>query len=241
MEALMAGGPVIDALAWRPERGSRLLVVSRDGGEQVASIPIGESYCLHQVNCYEEGDRLVVDVLELEEPVYPDYQPMPDLFGEVAPARPVRLVVDLAKGTLERREELAYRLAADFPAIDTRRSGRPYRRFWVLSIGATGRPGRKFFDRLECIDWDEGGVCSAWQAPAGRYLGGEPIFLGDPEATETGLDRGGAVICQELDPAAGTACFLIFDSGDLARGPLARLPLRSPIPPGFHAAFEPAA
>jgi carotenoid cleavage dioxygenase-like enzyme len=84
-------------------------------------------------------------------------------------------------------------------------------------------------------------VCSAWQAPAGRYLGGEPIFLGDPEATETGLDRGGAVICQELDPAAGTACFLIFDSGDLARGPLARLPLRSPIPPGFHAAFEPAA
>lgn len=256
------GATVMDALSWRPERGSRLLVVARDGGDVVASVPVGGRYCLHHANCHEEGGRLIVDLLELEEPAYPDYQPVPDLFEKVAPAHPVRLVVDLERGTLAAREEIPFTLAADFPAHDPLVAGRPQRRTWMLAISATGRPGRKFFDRLVELDWERGEVAGVYQAPAGRYLGGEPVFLGDPAAGESGDAGGpsavagphsaavagplaadcrpGVILCQELDPATRSADFLLFDAADVGRGPIARLPLPAPFPPGFHACWAPA-
>jgi carotenoid cleavage dioxygenase len=250
------GATVLDALSWQPERRSRLLVVDLASGEPVASVPIGARYCLHHVDCFERDGRLVVDVLELEEPVYGDYQVMPDLFTAVAPAHPVRLVVDLAKGELAGREEIPYALAADFPAHDPLLTGRPYRRFWMLAISQTGRPGRKFLDQLVAVDWEGGGVAGVYQAPPGRYLGGEPVFVGDPagarprapsaahaggSAAGPAADRrDGVIVCQELDAAARRADFLLFDAADVTRGPIARLPLPGAIPPCFHASWAPA-
>ena len=246
MAPLMSGGAtVLDCLSWRPELGSSLLVVARATGEEVARVPVGEGYCLHHVNAYEEGDRLVVDVLELEEPVYPDYRPIPDLFVDVAPAHPVRYVVDLAgsigvgggPGLAERRAA-PYRLAADFPAIDPTRAGRPVDRFWMLAISATGERGRKFLDRVVAVDYGAGpgeaAEVDAWQAPPRRYLGGEPIYVGHP-----GHDPDAVVICQELDAERRRSAFLLFDAYDLAAGPVARLPLAAPLPPLFHACFAP--
>src|SRR5262249_5235953 len=44
------GASVMDSLRWEPERGSRLLVLSRTSGEVVASVPTGNRYCLHLIN-----------------------------------------------------------------------------------------------------------------------------------------------------------------------------------------------
>ena len=64
MRALVLGGrTLLDSLHWEPERGSRLLVVSRETGREVARVPVGRRHCLHFVNCFEEGGRLFVDVL----------------------------------------------------------------------------------------------------------------------------------------------------------------------------------
>jgi hypothetical protein len=118
MEAFMAeGATLIDGLAWRPELGSRIRVFDRETGDEVADVPIGDKYCLHLINAYEPSlpergqpiseptaggggqpilgtglRRLVVDVIELEEPVYPDYQPLSDLFLDVRPGQPVRRI-----------------------------------------------------------------------------------------------------------------------------------------------------
>lgn len=253
MAPLMSeGATVLDCLSWRPELGSSLLVLDRESGEEVARVPIGEGYCLHHVNAHEEeapggGVRLVVDVLELEEPVYPDYRPVPDLFVDVAPAHPVRYVVDLEGsdgGELVERREAPYRLAADFPAVDPRRAGGATDRFWMLAISATGERGRKFLDRLVSVDLAEGAVVDAWQAPPKRYLGGEPVFLG-PHAESAPESAGGTdgpealIAVQELDAEARASAFLLFDARDLAAGPVARLPLRGPVPPLFHASFTP--
>lgn len=236
MEPLLAAGAsVLDCLAWRPERGARLLVLDRDTGAEVASIPIGAGYCLHHINAFEDGERLVVDVLELEEPVYPDYQGLPDLFVAVKPARIVRLVVDPRRGELLARECSAPGLAADFPNPDPRRLGRDYRDFWALAISATGRPGRKFFDRLVHFDWGAGGLGGAYASPAPRYLGGEPVFV------PSGPGREGAVICQEFDAERRQSSFLVFDALAVARGPLARLRAPAPVHLGFHACFTAAA
>ncbi len=229
---LAEGATVLDSLTWEPERGSLLLVADRETGEMVTSVAIGSSYSLHQINCFESDDRLLVDVVELDRPVYDQYD-VPRLFTEVRRAQPVRFEVDVEAGELVERRTLDFRLMCDFPAVDPRRATLDYRDFWVLAISATERPGRKFFDRVVRLDW-QGGPAEAYQAPAGSYLCGEPVFLPD-----LGSERRGAVICQQFDAERETGAFLIFDAFDLAAGPVATLPLRHPIHLGFHASFEP--
>ena len=66
-----------------------------------------------------------------------------------------------------------------------------------------------------------------------RYLGGEPLFIGPPASDE------GVVICQEFDAAQRTSSFLFFEAGQVAQGPIARIPLDQLFYLGFHAAFKP--
>lgn len=229
---LSAGASVLDCLTWRPELGARLLVLDACTGAQRAAIPIGHGYCLHHVGAFDDGDRLVVDLLELDEPLYPDYQGLPDLFVAVKPARVVRLVVDPQRGELLARDVIAPGLAIDFPNPDPRHRRRDGE-FWALAISATGRPGRKFFDRLIQFDWRAGGITGVYTSPAARYLGAEPVFI------PSGPGREGVVICQEFDAARSESAFLVFDAHALARGPIARLRAPTPVHLGFHAVFTP--
>src|SRR5215467_8716146 len=102
------GQTVMDSLHWEPERGSNLLLLDRSNGEVVASLPIGNHYCLHLINSFEQNGCIYVDLLEFEEPIYRQYQPIPSLFQSVPPGGPVRLVVDLHSQQLVQRAEIRY-------------------------------------------------------------------------------------------------------------------------------------
>lgn len=227
-----SGATVADCLHWRPELGTRLALVDRASGELAASIPIGEGYCLHQVNAYDDGETLIVDLLELEEPVYPDYDGLPEPFVRVRPAHIVRLCVEPASGRIVERRSVNGGLAADFPVIDPHRAGSPSELFWMLAISDTGRPGRKFFDRLQRFDWRTGGVADQYATRPPRYLGGEPVFVPERAGGEAGV-----ILCPELDVERRQSTFVVLDALDLGRGPLARLVLPTPVHLGFHAAF----
>jgi carotenoid cleavage dioxygenase len=235
VETLMRNGAtVLEALSWRPELGSRLLVLARDSGELLASVPVGERYVLHLNNCFAGDGRLNVEVIELERPVYPDYTPVPDLFADAPFGEPVRLTLDLGDWRLLERRTIAYRSCLDFPSIDRRRLGEPAGELWLLGISSTGRPGRKFFDQLAHLSWETGRPAGVWQAPAGCHLCGEPAFAPDP-----GDDRRGAVIVQLFDAERRAMAFLVFDAHHVAAGPVAKLWLEEPVHLGFHAAFYP--
>ena len=152
-----------------------------------------------------------MDILELESPVYPEYQPIPDLFANVSPCRPTRYVIDLGTKSLVERRVLDYDRSPDFPAIDTRLSGQPYDDFWMLGISTAGQPGRKFFDQLAHGSWHSGSVEDIYQAEPGFYLGGEPIYVE------------GSVIIQRLNTHENKAEALIFDARHIAKGPEAVL------------------
>jgi all-trans-8'-apo-beta-carotenal 15,15'-oxygenase len=226
---------LMDSLHWEAWRGSQLLIVSRHTGKQVTSIPLGQRYCLHTINCFEQDQNLVVDVIEFDRPIYDQYQPLPDLFTDVPAGGPVRFVVNLRKSELIARQEVEYRLAPDFPAVDSRLSAHSYRDWWMLGQSAAGRRGRKFFDELVHAKWDEPRPRDIFRAASKHYLGGEPIFLDDP-----GSNRA-AVLCQEFDANFSRSAFLIFDAFDIAGGPVAKLHLQEPIHLGFHASFRTAA
>ena len=227
------GRTMMDALAWEPERGSRLLIVSRNTGQQVATIPIGNRYCLHLINCFETESQLTVDVLELDHPIYDQYQVVPDLFTDVCAGQPVRFVIDLDNHELLETAVIDYLLAPDFPSIAPGQLTQPYRDFWMLGISATGRTGRKFFDQLAHANWTCAKACDCYQAPLFVYLGGEPVFVSNPRDEKVGV-----VICQMFDAKRVQSSFAVFDAFRVAGGPVATINLREPIPLGFHASFK---
>ena len=226
---LRQGASVQEALSWQQELGSRLLIFDRSTGDFVAAVEAGRGYCLHHINAFEEGDLLAIDVVELEEPVYPDYQPLPDLFVEVKGATPVRYLVDVDAATVRERRALPFTAAADFPVHDPSSTGRSYTSFWMLAISQTGRSGRKFLDQLVRGDWQRGTVEEVYRPAQGCYLAAEPTFVPKP-----GGDEGeGVVLVPELDLERLETTFLVVGDG------VARLPLGRAIHPCFHACFHP--
>ncbi len=232
---VLEGRTLMDSLDWEPELGSRLLVVARQTGAIVASIPIGSSYSLHFINCFEDTNLLNVDVLELERPIYDQYQMIPDLFTDVCEGQPVRYVVDAVSGELCERREIGYRLAPDFPSIDMCQAAHPYEDFWMLGISSTGQFSRKFFDQLVHANWKEDSPSDIYNAPPDQYLAGEPIVIPDPNR-----EAAAAILCQMFDARSVKSFFVIFNSLDVAAGPVVRLRLEAPVHLGFHAAFAPA-
>ena len=234
MEGLMEdGSTLLEALKWRPEHGSRLLLADRLSGEAVADLPIGEAYCLHLIACFEAQGRLFVDVLEMDRPVYDQYL-LPDrLFEDVRRARPVRYRIDASARRLEERTVLDSSHMGDFPVVDPRKGQEDYGDFWYLGISATEEPGRKFFDELIHCSWRQRQAVATYRAPDRQYLCGEPVFMPYPG------EDGGALICQCFDASSGSGSFLLFDAFSIGDGPMARLHLDRPIHLGFHSCFRP--
>ena len=227
------GAPVLDSLSWNPELGSRILVAPRGQcGDAAFTIEAGDGYCLHFINCFEAGEQLCVDVLLLDAPVYAEYQPVPDMFATVPPRRPVRYTVDLNTRTLAGVSAMDYSKSADFPAVEPARAGRHDSDFWMLGMSRAGETGRKFFDQLAHGSWNKGGIRDIFQTPSGEYLCGEPCFIANPSNPEEAV-----VITEHFQPAEHARAVVLFDACAVRRGPIASIPLRYPIHPGFHTSF----
>jgi all-trans-8'-apo-beta-carotenal 15,15'-oxygenase len=229
------GASVMESLAWRPEKGSYIYAVPRVSCDAEPFIIKRDSgHCLHLINAFEEGSRIHLDLVEFERPIYPEYQPVPDFYRDIDLGRPVRYVIDSAERRLIERREMSYNRGPDFPSVDPRKVGGPYHDFWLLGISAAGKKGRKFFDQLAHGDWRRGGVADLYQASAGRYLGGEPVYVGHPEREDEGL-----IIVQEFEAVEDRVSFLLINAHEVGKGPVARLPLQRKTHPGFHASFHP--
>ncbi|HYK91676.1 MAG TPA: carotenoid oxygenase family protein [Acidobacteriota bacterium] len=226
---------VIESLRWDASLGSKLLVAPRESrAEGAFLLEVGQGYCLHLINCFEGNEGiLTTDVLELESPVYPEYQPVPDLFSTVTRCRPVRYVIHVPSRKLLERRSMEYDRGPDFPSLDRKLTGGSYDDFWMLGISATGGPGRKFFDQLAHGSWEKGSVSDIYQTQPGQYLAGEPCLVTNPG------DKHEALIINEfIDARNDRAEILLFEARNVSAGPVARLALRHKIHPGFHTSFH---
>jgi carotenoid cleavage dioxygenase-like enzyme len=62
LKLLLSGKPFIENYQWKPERGTRFWVISKDGGELVASSEGEACFAFHHVNAFEQGDEIVLDL-----------------------------------------------------------------------------------------------------------------------------------------------------------------------------------
>ncbi|WP_151772191.1 carotenoid oxygenase family protein [Streptomyces abyssomicinicus] len=233
--AAMNGGSF---LAWRPERGTRVALVPRDGGP--VRWAADEAYWLwHTVNAYDDpaDGRVVLDYVQWPALSLGPGPGSPDQHraGDVDRHGLTRAVVDPAAGTMTRTRLDDARV--ELPRIDDRRVGRPHR--WLAVAADSGRirgllPGE--YDALRWYATGNGGVTGGWTWDAGDLSVGEPVFAPVP-GTRDGSR--GHWLTFATDRTDNSSWLLVLPAEDPSAGPVARVRIPVRVPLGLHGCWLP--
>ena len=216
----------IENYEWKPERGTRFLVIDRKTGTLRTTVEAEAFFTFHSVNAFEDGDELVVDLVAYEDSSIIDDLYLDKLRGEdPTPAAGHLRRYRLPLGGGEARHEDLCAEPLELPRIDYRaRNGREYR-----YVYATGQRGPGFVNQLVKVDLEDGGT-EMWSEP-GCYPG-EPVFVPAPGPRD---EDGGVILSVVLDAAAQRSFLLVLDARDFTE--LARAEAPHHIPFGFHGSF----
>ncbi|QFG24146.1 carotenoid oxygenase family protein [Actinomadura sp. WMMB 499] len=228
LAAAMRGGSFLD---WRPEDGTRIALVPRDGGT-VRWAHDSAFWVWHTVNAHDlPTGEVVLDYVQWPGP---GLGPRPAGPGG-APRGLARAVLDPAAGTV--RRELLDDARVEFPRVDDRMLAGPHRR--IATAAGTGRtpdllPGE--FDGLRWYEVRDGEV-SAQTWDANPLSVGEPVFA--PVPGTTGADEG-YWLTFATDRTDLSSQLLVLPGGDPAAGPVARVHIPVRVPLGLHGIWLPA-
>ena len=229
LSLLLRDRPFIENFHWRPELGTRIVVMDlRDGGIR-GEYSTDPFFAFHHINAFDDGDSVVLDICAYDDATAVDALYL-DRLRDAAPVPqpfPTRFRVDLAGGGVE-----SSRLADEvfeLPRIDYgRHNGRPYR--YAYGAGALDPDGTNFLDQLVKLDTRTGRTVH-WRED-GCYPG-EPVFVPSPTGT---AEDDGVILSVVLDVRAVNSSLLVLDAATFAE--LARVTVPHVIPFGFHGQFS---
>jgi carotenoid cleavage dioxygenase-like enzyme len=228
LSLLLPGKPFIENYRWRPELGTRIVVIDSADGSIRGSYETEACFAFHHINAWDDGGTVVVDLCG-----YPDASVIDALYLDslrdnrgLPLALPIRLTVQLTNGRVS-RETLADE-PLELPNIDySRRNGRPYR--FAYGVGARDRSGHNFLDQLVKIDTATGGTETWYQD--GCYPG-EPVFVATPTAAE---EDDGVLLSVVLDANSGRSFLLVLNARTCQE--LSRAHVPQAVPFGFHGKY----
>jgi carotenoid cleavage dioxygenase len=211
--------------SWDPAYGARVGVMPRDGGDaDVRWSEIDLCYVYHPMNAYDDGDRVVLDVVRWPEMF------ATDPYGPGASAAPTldRWTIDPAAGKVI--EERLDDRGQEFPRIDERRLGRRHR-FGYAAEAEVSRAVDDFGQLLQ-HDLDRGAVARHDFGPG--TAAGEPLFV--PSTPDAAEDEGW-VLSVVYDATRDSSDLVILDATDFAGPAVATVHLRRRVPFGFHGSW----
>lgn len=218
-----------DAMRYRPERGSAVILIPRDGG-RVRRIDTDATLLFHLSNAYDDGNDVVVDAI-----TYTDGR----LVERIARFRTA--VLDDAPSTFTRfritdsgrvlREALTDS-SCEFPRHNGAYEGLAHR----YSYYNTRRRLRSFYDSITKLDLSDFTETTYTADGAGNSFC-EPVFTPRPGAT---VEDDGWLLTVEYQAREHTSRLVILDARDVAAGPIATAQLRHHVPQGFHGSYTPA-
>ena len=216
------GGP---PFAWEPDLGSHIGLIRREQGvDSLRWFRTEACFVFHVLNAWDDGGRIVVDVMQYDEaPLFPHPDgtmrlPAPD-------ARLVRWTIDPEGGTDAITQCELDDTAGEFPRIDDRRSGMRHR---FGAIAGRSGPGAGL-DSLVWLDLSQG-TRSRFTLPAGDGFS-EPVFV--PRG-EDAVEGDGWLLATVWRAAETRSDVAVFDTAELAQGPIATVRLPHRVPAGFH-------
>jgi carotenoid cleavage dioxygenase-like enzyme len=224
--------PFIENFRWRPERGARFVVFDRASGQRVLTRETEAFFAFHHVNCFEDGDDLVVDLV-----CYPDADVIsafylerlhdPDVeipFGQLR-----RYRLPLRRGKRPVSWEQIGQECLELPSYDYPRlvTDGLYRHVYGVSISRDNRSG--FYNQIVALDLQTRQE-RTWHAP--DQFPGEPVFVGRPGRT---AENDGVLLSVVLDVNRQASALLVLDAATLDE--VARADLPHPVLFGYHGLF----
>ena len=223
LERVMNGGP---AFAWEPEKGSHVGLMRRDAGvDTIRWFTTDPCYVFHPMNMWEDGDKIYADVMQYENaPLFPNAD---GSAGTPASARLCRWTFDLSGKTNTIARTYIDDSAGEFPRLDERRAGLPYRHGYFAANSRNGTDVK--FDAIAHIDFANGRK-SVHSLPKGDAVG-EPVFI--PRSAGAG-EGDGFLVAVAYRAAENRSDFIVLDAQNVGAGPIATAALPRRVPFGFH-------
>ena len=227
-------GAILDALVWRPELGSRVLVVDKDDFDARRWYQLPAAFGFHHGNGWEEVDGTI----RYDHCVAADATLMTKTMrglmrGETDRPEPEHY----ARFTLHRDGRAEVEESGEeeeFPRIAPAVTGRRNRYVYTLGVSSLGTDAWRL-RRVVKRDHDTGTTDTFDYGPG--VIAEEHIFV-PRRAARTEDD--GWLIGAFLDHARGLTGAAVFDARRVADGPVARAWLDYPLPLAFHGQFTPA-
>lgn len=225
---LLRGRPFIENYRWRPEEGTRFVVMDLSDGSVRGEYRTGAFFAFHHVNAYDDGDDIVVDLCRYDDAAVIGALYLDQLRANagVPVAYPYRYRVDLSGGTVT-TSRLAD-VTLELPTVADATRNRLYR--YAYGVSQFGGHGDDFINQLAKVD-TAGGAPVVWHED-GCYPG-EPVFVAAPGAT---AEDDGVVLSAVLDSAAGRSFLLVLDAATFTETARAEVPHAMPF--GFHGVFR---
>lgn len=225
---LLSGKPIIENYRWKPEQGTRFLVISKKDGSVVHSCQSESFFSFHHVNAFEQDGEIMVDLV-----AYPDSSVIQSLYLEPLLHHPDRVIAagELRRYRIPLNEAIAsYEVLSQEPIELTRINYQrcnthPYQ--FVYGVG-NSQPGN-FIDQLVKADV-QNRTARIWRSP--NCYPGEPVFVAAPGAS---MEDKGVILSVVLDAQAENSFLLVLDAQSFSE--LARAELPYHLPFDFHGQY----
>ncbi len=202
-------------------------------------------FASHVMNAWQDGTKIHFDIPEAKNnmfPFFPDVHGAP-FNGMEAMSYLTRWTVDLASNSDEFESVTKLtETAGEFPRIDDRFTGLPYRYGWMLEMDYKrpvelkgGSAGGLLMNCLCLIDHQTGKEQHWWCGPVSSLQ--EPCFI--PRSADAPEGDGWIVqVCNRLEEHRSD--LLLFDALDIEKGPIATIQVPIRLRFGLHGNFAPA-
>jgi carotenoid cleavage dioxygenase len=212
---------------WNDRHPARVGVMPREGtADDVRWFDVEPCYVFHPLNAYDDGDRVVLDVVRhpsmFQRDTHGPNDGTPTLW---------RWTVDPTAGVV--KEEQLDDRAIEFPRVDERVVGRPHRYGWAATLADGDDLG---FDGSHVVRYDLAtGASETYGFGPGR-TSGEAVFV--PADAAAGEDDGWLMSLVH-DATTDRSELVVLPAADPGADPVARVMLPVRVPLGFHGNWVP--
>lgn len=223
--------------AWEPEYGTRVGLMPRNGTTKDIVWWSGPAcYVFHVMNAWEDAGSLFADVIQFANaPLFP--KPDGSAVSDIPPpSQLVRWQFDMASESHEFAQTLLEEIPGEFPRVDPRVAGLPYRHGWYVCRGMPqpGEPPRLY---AGLVHVDHATSTRDVYVFPGQDAVSEGVFVPRSEDAEEG---DGWLLATVWRGATNTSDLVVFDARSLATGPVCVASLPHRVPVGFHGNWFPS-
>jgi beta,beta-carotene 9',10'-dioxygenase len=216
LELFLKRKPFILNFKWRPELGTRFIVIDRKHGNIREIFETDSFFSFHHINAFEKNNKLFVDLIAYRDPSFIIRQDEDMLLNSYKEVRRFELAFD--------RKKISHRCLLEAPLemphiFYQQYNCRKYR--YLYGIGSNGELIKADLVQSKTVTWKQ----------QDSYAG-EPIFVPSPSGSE---EDDGVVLSVILDAQRSGSFLLVLNARNFTE--LARSEIPHAIPFGLHGRF----